>query len=99
MPTVGDHYRPRADADLGDASTADHRASVYRVVGASEGVTLLRVTDADGRRAHTGELIRVSAEALTAEFERAEDPDAGLSPVRGLRNALSGLYWQFRKFL
>lgn len=90
MATVGDHYRPTAD---------DRTPGVYRVVGASEKVTLLRVADADGRRRHTGEIRRVSSRALDAEFERADDPDAGLSPVSLARNVLQGLYWQIRRFL
>ncbi|WP_132058322.1 hypothetical protein [Halorussus amylolyticus] len=88
MATVGDHYRPTAD---------DRTPGVYRVVGASEEVTLLRV--ADGRRRHTGEIRRVPSRALDAEFERADDPDAGLSPVSLARNVLQGLYWQIRQFL
>ena len=90
MAEIGDHYRPTDDA---------HDLGVYRVVGATGDVTLLRITDTDGRRVHTGEIRRVSASALDAEFERVEDPDAGFTPVSDVQNALSGLYWQVRKFL
>lgn len=90
MTAVGDHYRPTA---------ADRTADVHRVVGAADEVTLLRVTDDDGRRVHTGELRRVTREALDAEFEPADDPDAGFSPISAVRNAFQGLYWQVRKFL
>lgn len=48
-PSPLDHVVP-TDADYPDG--------VYRVVGTGDGpVTLLRVTDAAGRRAHTGELV------------------------------------------
>jgi len=87
MVEVGDHYRP------GDGG------AVYRVVGTGEPVALLRVTDADGRRAHTGDLRRVAEEELESEFASAGDPDAGLSPVSAVRNALQGLYWSVRRFL
>lgn len=87
MPRVGDHYRPTAED-----------APVYRVVGVTTEVALLRVTDQSGRRASTGDLRHVAPDRLDAEFEPADDPDSGFRPVAGLRNALSGLYWQFRRF-
>ncbi len=78
---VYDHVRP-ADADL--------PGGTYRVVGtADDRVTLLRVADADGRRANTGHLERVPREDL-AGFESADDPDAGFAPVRNLVGALEG---------
>jgi len=86
---VGDHYRPDDDATPG----------VYRVVGTGDPVALLRVTDEGGRRAHTGDLRQVSRDEFDAAFEPAEDPDAGVSPVAAVRNALQGLYWSVRKFL
>jgi len=65
-PAVYDHLSP-TDADCPDG--------VYRVVGSSDGtVTLLRITDADGRRAHTGEVATVDADALD-----------GFEPVARLR--------------
>jgi hypothetical protein len=85
MAEIGDHYQS------GDTSV------VYRVVGTTDGITLLRVTDADGRRAYTGDLRRVSEGELDAAFEPAEDPDAGVSPVGSLRNLLQGMYWEVRK--
>ncbi|WP_227355441.1 hypothetical protein [Haladaptatus salinisoli] len=90
MIDVGDHYRP-----------IDHASEpcVYRVVGATDEVTLLRVTDGNGRRVNTGEIRRIAPSALDAEFERAENPDAGFTPVASVRNALSGLYWSVRKYL
>jgi hypothetical protein len=86
MPETGGHYR-----DPGD--------DIYRVVGTTDGVTLLRVTDADGRRAHTGDLRRVSRDELDAAFEPAEDPDAGTSPVAAIRNLFQGLYWELRTII
>ncbi|NHN58741.1 MULTISPECIES: hypothetical protein [Halorussus] len=96
MVEVGEHYRP-ADR-IRDAEGVPLTPGVYRVVGATRGVVLLRVTDEDGRRAHTGELRHVAPETLDSEFEPADDPDAGLSPVRDARNLLSGMYWNVRRF-
>jgi hypothetical protein len=87
--TVGEHYRPTTEA---------HPAGVYRVVGAAEPVVLLRVGSGDDRRVHTGEVVHVDQPALAAEFEPASDPDAGFAPIAGLRNAVSGLYWNVAKF-
>lgn len=88
MPEAGDHYR------LTEGRGAE---GVYRVVGTDGAVTLLRVTDAEGRRAHTGELRRVSREELGTAFEPAADPDGGLSALRAVRNLLQGMYWEVRK--
>jgi len=92
--TVGEHYRPTTGAGRDGA----YRDGVYRVVGASDRVALLRVGDADGRRVHAGEVTHVDQSTLDAEFEATTDPDAGFSPVSGLRNALSGLYWNVAKY-
>lgn len=89
MPQILDHYRPTNDA---------HTPGVYRVVGASGEITLLRVTDANGKRVATGELLHVSQKTLDTEFEFATNPDAGFSPIHGVRNALTGLYWSVRRF-
>lgn len=100
MVEVGDHYRP-VRGDSNDTSADDPGESggpVYRVVGASDEIALLRVTDTDGRRAHTGDLRRVAPETLAEEFERAENPDAGFSPIAEIANLLSGLYWSVRRF-
>lgn len=86
---VGEHYR---------ATAPTREDGVYRVVGAGDPIALLRVTDADGRRRHTGELLRVSPSAVANEFEADDDPDAGFSPVRSVQNQLTGLYWSVRKF-
>lgn len=86
---VGDHYRP---------TEGDHDPGVYRVVGTTDGVRLLRVTDGDGRRVHTGEVHRVESAAIEAEFEPAPDPDSSISPVAIIRNAAQGLYWSVRRF-
>lgn len=74
-PAVYDHYRPRGDD-----------APVFRVVGvdesqtqsgdvADERVTLLRLTDEDGNREPTGDLLHVDRGELDAAFERATNPD------------------------
>ncbi|WP_049971404.1 hypothetical protein [Haladaptatus cibarius] len=89
MPEILEHYRPTNDT---------RTPGVYRVVGTTDEITLLRVTDADGRRAATGEIHRVSRGILDTEFERADDPDAGFTPISGIRNMLTGLYWSVRRF-
>lgn len=86
---VGEHYRVTA---------SPYADGLYRVVGAGDPIALLRVTDADGRRRHTGELVRVSPHAIADEFEAADDPDAGFSPARNARSQLQGLYWSVRRF-
>lgn len=90
MVAIRAHYRPASD---------DYPAGVYRVVGAGDTVVLLRLTDGDGRRRHTGRLERVRGDALADHFEPVADPDAGFAPAAGLLNAAQGLYWQVRKFL
>ena len=64
-----------------------------------ETVALLQVTDAEGRRANTGEVHRVDRSVVDAEFEPAADPDAEFSLSRRVRNQLSGMYWSVRRFL
>lgn len=95
---VGEHYRAIASAHEDGIAASEASGGVYRVVGAGDPVALLRVTDGDGRRRHTGELVRVSPDAFDDAFDPAIDPDAGLSPVRGVRNQLQGLYWAVRRF-
>lgn len=90
MADLGDHVRPTGGT---------HDPGVYRVVGTTGEVALLYVADASGRRVHTGEVCHVSPETLEAEFEAATDPDAGFTPVADVRNLLSGLYWEVRRFL
>ena len=87
---VGEHYRP---------TDGDHTPGVYRVVGTTDGVTLLRVGDADERRVHTGDIRYVDTSTLESEFEAATDPDAGLSPTVALRDAAQALYWSVRRLL
>lgn len=85
-PRIRDHY---ASAD------GSHPAGTYRVVGVEETtVTLLRVTDAEGRRRSTGEVVRVSPPM--DGFEPARNPDAGVRPIRWLRNQLEGAVWTAR---
>lgn len=93
IPGVGEHRRLAAGAD-----TVDATPGTYRTVGADgRSVTLLRVTDADGRRRHTGELLTVEHGDLSA-FEPADDPDANQSLGATIRGQADGLYWQLRVF-
>jgi hypothetical protein len=88
---VGHHYRPTAAASAGTAERG-----VYRVVGTGERVTLLLVADRNGRRRHTGETVRVDRDVLSEQFESAENPDAGVSPLAWLRGLVQGLVWSVR---
>ncbi|MDS0260016.1 hypothetical protein NDI56_11485 [Haloarcula sp. S1CR25-12] len=75
-------------------STDPDDDAVYRVVGTDTGtVTLLRVSDDDGRRAHTGEV--VTRETLDS-FEPAENPDGNRSVGTRLRSVADAAYWAFR---
>ena len=66
-PSPFEHFRPTDGA-------AD--PGVYRVVGRpGDEVTLLRVADEDGRRVHTGEVVRHPVVDFPASFERASNPD------------------------
>jgi hypothetical protein len=86
------HVRPSDDVDVDPG--------VYRVVGTTEGrVTLLRVTDADGRRMHAGTVVRVDASTVAGSFEPAPNPDSGFSPTRLLRSMGQSLYWQARSLV
>lgn len=76
---------------------ADVPPGVYRVVGAGEDcVTLLCVTDADGRRANTGHVERVDRETVDRAFDPAENPDSGLDPIGAVTGVAKGLYWSVR---
>ncbi|WP_144060679.1 hypothetical protein [Salinarchaeum sp. Harcht-Bsk1] len=89
MAEIGDHYR-----SVGAAAPT----GTYRVVGTTDTVCLLRVTNEDGRRRHTGEVVRVSDGTLEDAFEPTTDPDAGIDPIGVLSNLLQGLYWSARRF-
>ena len=66
-----DHYRVGESGDSGNTLSP----GVYRVVGAdADGVTLLEVADASGRRVHTGRVERVSRSALDG-LEAVDSPD------------------------
>lgn len=90
MVAIGEHVRSDGTAV---------QPGVYRVVGTGNEVTLLQVADDDGRRRHTGEIVRVSATAFETEFDTAPDPDAGIAPQAWIRNAVQGVYWSIRRFL
>jgi hypothetical protein len=90
MPEVYDHLR---------STDPDDDVGIYRVVGThAESVTLLRVADGDGRRAHTGEVITVPTDALD-DFEPAENPDGNRSVAGRLRSLVEGVYFSFRSVL
>ncbi|ADB61279.1 hypothetical protein Htur_2401 [Haloterrigena turkmenica DSM 5511] len=77
----------------------DHSTGIYRVVGTSdETVTALRVSDADGRRRHTGELVTVSRDEL-ATAEPAENPDGNRSLSVAVVSQLKMSYWMLRAFV
>lgn len=86
MTDIGDHYR-------------DTDGAIYRVVGITENVTLLRVTDAAGRRIHSGDLQHVAPATLDAAFEPTQNPDSRFAPMQTVQNILSGLYWSVRQIL
>lgn len=64
-PAPYDHVR---------ATNAAIPDGTYRVVGVTDGVTLLRVADASGNRVHDGRVFRVSR-ADYAGFPEAANPD------------------------
>lgn len=101
-----DHLRVAADGASGggtadgtgddDSDGTDLAPGGYRVVGVGEGAaTLLRVTDADGRRVRSGRVERVDAAAVDS-LEPADDPDASPGPVRALASMVDGLVWTLR---
>jgi hypothetical protein len=91
------------DVVVGDflqaSSEADVTRGIYRVVGVPDDgdeLVLLRVTDEHGRRANTGELVRVDADAA-ASLDAASEPSASVAGV--LRNVVQGPYWLLRSLL
>jgi|GEM_PF-1267247 len=96
---VGEHYRPTTETHRDGGYHDDtYRAGIHRVVGAGDRVALLRVGDADGRRVHDGEVAHVDQSTLDEDFEAATDPDASFTPVAGVKNALTGLYWNVARY-
>ncbi|WP_254547154.1 hypothetical protein [Halomarina pelagica] len=86
-PSTYDHYRP---------IDADYREGTYRVVGTTnEAVTLLRVGNAEGQRANTGEVITVSVDEFD-RFEPAENPDGNRPLGATVASALEMSYWSLR---
>lgn len=87
--SVSDHVR-----SIG----TDHPDGVYRVVGRREGgLTLLRVTDADGARRHTGELVTVSRHDFDGSVA-VDAPRRERTPRSTLTSVLGLLYWSVRVF-
>lgn len=86
-PAVYDHALPPDDAGC--------PTGVYRVVGVTDGsVTLLRVTDADGRRVATGETVTVERDTFAA-FSSAPNPDE----TRSFEAIVDAGYWSVRAFV
>ena len=86
-PAISDHLR---------STDPDDDDGIYRVVGTRpDSVTLLRVTDGNGRRAHTGEILTVPTDAVAA-FEPAENPDGNRSISRRVVRAVRNVYWSLR---
>ncbi|MFB6084246.1 MAG: hypothetical protein ABEJ94_08380 [Halorientalis sp.] len=86
-PGVYDHVRSTGDV---------LEPGVYRVVGADEETrTLLRVADGDGTRRHTGTVVTLPREDLSA-LEPAENPDGSRSVVAWVTGQLEGVYWSLR---
>ncbi|WP_323677163.1 hypothetical protein [Halorubellus sp. PRR65] len=70
---------------------------VYRVVGTpDDALVCLRVTDADGRREVTGEVVRVDAADANA-LDPASAPRTTV--VGAFKNQLEGPYWMVRSLL
>ena len=91
MPDQYDHVEiPRGEGD-------DPRPTgTYRVVGATDGrVTLLRVTDAGGRRIHTGELVSVDD---AGALDPADNPDERRSIASSVANLPETVYWDGKAF-
>jgi|AntRauTorcE11898_2_1112593.scaffolds.fasta_scaffold18784_2 hypothetical protein len=93
---------PRS-VDVGDFLEADANApvetGVYRVVGTpadADALVCLRVTDADGKRSNTGDLVRVDADAASA-LEPASEPRTTAAGF--VKNQLEGPYWLIRSLL
>jgi len=92
LPDPNEHFRATAEAAV--------EQGVYRVVGSpADEVTLLRVTDAEGNRRHTGHVVRVASSTLATSFEPAENPDLGFHPleiVDRLVMSVKAVYWLVR---
>lgn len=96
---AGAHFRYRPSDGAVERPPDAVGGAVYRVVGTADGVTLLRVTDPEGRRRYPGELVRLAPETLRASFEPTENPDEGLALRHRCRTMVSGAYWSVRRFL
>ena len=91
MPSVSP-YDHLVTADTG------HPDGIYRVVGrAEDGVVVLRVADAEGRRVHEGEVRRLDADELDG-FEPAANPDGDRSALAAFSSPAT-LYWSVRAFV
>jgi hypothetical protein len=87
-PTVYDHVSPTGD---------DYPDGVYRVVGTGGAVALLRLTDGDGRRVHTGELVTVDAVGFE-DFEPVDRPTPDRSFGARVASVPALGYWSLRAF-
>jgi hypothetical protein len=86
-PSVFDHV---------SSDETDHPDGIYRVVGTSDdGVTLLRVGDADGRRRNTGVLLTVGDDEFE-RFDAAGNPDGNRPAGVAVTSAAMAAYWSGR---
>lgn len=95
---VGDHLEHLPAGDHSGAPRA-RPGAVYRVVGTADGVALLRLTDQDGRRRYTGDLVRLDRASVRTAFDPTANPDAGLALRHRLRTLAAGAYWSVRRVL
>ncbi|MFB6148821.1 MAG: hypothetical protein ABEJ48_04075 [Halobacteriales archaeon] len=88
-PSTFDHLCP---------TTTDYPDGVYRVVGTDRTtVTMLRITDGDGNRRHTGDVITIDRTDLDG-FASVTEPTTTRSIGAIARSAPTTMYWSIRAF-
>lgn len=88
-PALGDHVWLDGE---------DHPAGRYRVVGTDGHLALLQVGDADGRRVHTGRVVRLPAAAV-ADRPAAQPPTCNRSAISLASGGHDHAYWSVRAFV
>jgi hypothetical protein len=80
-------------------SGTDQPDGIYRVVGVRDGgVTALKVADTDGRRIHTGEVVRLDQVTLD-DVTSVPNPDGNRPLVKTAASKLRMMYWSGRAFV